>query len=106
MASHMLHENKEETVPLLLLQLPLSCLLELILKHAIFNFLWKTDLDSTAHCLARKNTGMEDTDRVIILASRRDLDQTEIWYRPAEFDKLPVNCTHDFSHKNVQNKTP
>lgn len=106
MALHMLYESKEDTAPLLLLQLPVSCLLELILKNTIFNFLWQTDFDSTAHCLACKNPGMGDTDSAITLASRRDLNQTERWYRPAEFDKLPVNCTRDFSQKNVQNKTP
>lgn len=35
MAPYKIYESKEDTVPLLLLQLPLSCLLELILKHAI-----------------------------------------------------------------------
>lgn len=44
MVPHTVYESKEDTVPLLLLQLPLSCLLELILKHAIFHFLWQTDL--------------------------------------------------------------
>lgn len=106
MAPHMLQESKEDTVPLLLLQLLLSCLLELILKHAIFNFLWQTDFDSTAHCWAHKNTGMGDTDSAITLASRKDLNQTEIRYRPTEFNKVPVNCTYDFSHKNMPNKTP
>lgn len=92
---------KEDTVSLLLLQLPLSCLLELLLKHGIFNSLWQTDFDSAAH----KNTGMGDTE-CHNLVSRKDLNQTEIQYRPAEFNKVPANYTHYFSHKkNVQNKT-
>lgn len=62
-----LYDIKEDTVSLLLLQLPFSCLLELLLKHGIFNSLWQTDFDSAAH----KNTGMGDTDSVIILPPER-----------------------------------
>lgn len=39
---------------------------------------------------------MGDTDSVVTPASRKDLNQTEIWYRQAEFGKLPLNCTHYF----------